>query len=52
MEQVTITAAFNKYFGRKPGQSMGEFSVEIKDAVASDRAGWVAMFATVGYEIV
>jgi len=52
MEKLTITQAFNKYFGKKPGQTMPEFSNEIKAAVAADRPGWVKMFATVGFEIV
>lgn len=52
MEKVTLTQAFNKFFGKKEGQTMSEFSNEIKAAVAADRDGWVKMFATVGYEIV
>lgn len=52
MEKLTITQAFNKFFGKKDGQKMSEFSDEIKAAVAADRDGWVKMFSTVGYEII
>lgn len=54
MEKMSLTAAFNRYFGKKSGQTMAEFSVEIKAATANpkDKADWVAMFATVGIEIV
>lgn len=52
MEQMTMTQAFNRYFGKKSGQTMSEFSQEIKAAVSADRDGWVKLFATVGIEIV
>ena len=52
MTKCTMTQAMMKFFGKKDGQTMSEFSNEIKAAVAADRAGWVAMFATVGFEIV
>lgn len=54
MQKVSLTTAFNNYFGRLPDQNMSAFSQEIKAATASekDRADWIEMFKTVGYEVV
>ena len=50
MDKVSYITAFNKFFGKKEGQSMSEFSQEIKAAWNTDQKGWTEMFATVGYD--
>lgn len=52
MENVTFVQAIHKFFGRKEGQSVGEFSQEIKALPAKDRADLKAMFPSVGYTII
>jgi len=54
-QKVSLTAAFLKYFGKKPGQGMQDFQAELKAATATDelRAFWISEFnANTEFEIV
>lgn len=48
---VTFTKAVHEFFGKLPGQSLGEFQAEIKALTAEDRAYFVREFAKVGIYI-
>lgn len=48
---VTLTKAIHDFFGKKPGQSLGEFQNEIRALTSEDRAYFVREFAKVGIEI-
>jgi hypothetical protein len=50
--QVTFTKAIVEFFGKKPGQSTGDFMAEIKALDDKDRAYFKAEFAKIGYEII
>ena len=52
MEQMSLTAALNKHFGKKVGQTMSEFSAEIKTLTPEDREYFKKEFAKIGVEIV
>ncbi len=45
MEKMTFTTAMNKFFGKKDGQTMSEFSQELKALTMDDRRWFVAEFA-------
>lgn len=51
MKQMTLTAALKDYFGYKPGQSLGEFMIEIKALTDEDKAYFKALFPSVDYQI-
>lgn len=51
MQQMTFTAAINKFFGKKPNQSNTEFMQEIKALDDKDRAYFKAEFAKIDIEI-
>ena len=48
---ITFTKACHDYFGRKPGQSLGEFQQELKALDEADRAYFKREFAKVGIEV-
>ena len=52
MEQKTFVKAVLDYFGRKPGQQLGELQAEIKSLTPDDRAYFVREFARLGIEVV
>jgi hypothetical protein len=52
MQQMTFTAACNNYFGRKPGQNLGEFQQELKALNTEDREYFKREFAKIGIEII
>ena len=52
METCSFVKACNNFFGRKPGQSLAEFSAELKELTEADRAELIALFPSVGYTIV
>jgi hypothetical protein len=52
MEQKTFTKAVVDYFGKKPGQSAGEFLQEIKALTAEDREYFRREFLKVGVEVI
>ncbi len=43
---TTLTQAFLKYFGKKPGQSMSDFSAELKAATETPelKQFWIDQF--------
>jgi hypothetical protein len=51
-KKLTFTAACNQYFGRKEGQTMGEFSAELKQLNEGDREYFKREFAKIGVEII
>lgn len=51
MRQMTFTAALVDFFGKQPGQSVGEFMQEIKALTQEDRAYFKREFVKVGIEI-
>lgn len=52
MQQMTFTKAINEFFGKKPGQSISEFMLEIKALTPEDRDYFKREFAKIGYEII
>jgi hypothetical protein len=50
--QMSFTKAIVEYFGKKPGQSTGEFMQEIKNLTPEDRLYFKQEFAKVGIEII
>lgn len=50
LKNVTFVMACNAFFGRKPGQTLQEFNSELKALTEKDRADFVDMFKTVGYD--
>lgn len=52
LEKVSFVTACNRFFGRKPGQTTGEFAVELRALTEKDKADLIAMFPSVGFEIV
>lgn len=51
MKTTSFVVACNTYFGRKPGQTIGDFQAELKALTPKDRADLIAMFPSVGYTI-
>lgn len=52
MEPVTFTKAMMQYFGKLPGQTLGQFAEELKALNESDRAYFKAGLEQNGYTIV
>lgn len=52
MKKMAFIAACKDFFGYKPGQTLQEFSAEIKALTPKDREDLIKEFKTVGYEIV
>jgi hypothetical protein len=48
---VTFSRAIVEYFGKKPGQTLSEFTAELKALTPEDRAYFVKEFAKVGIEV-
>lgn len=51
MQTMTFGAACFAFFGKKEGQTLGEFNQEIKALSDQDRADLIAMFPSVGITI-
>ena len=51
MQQMTFTKALVEFFGKKPGQTPGEFMLEIKALTPDDRAYFKREFLKVGIEV-
>jgi hypothetical protein len=51
MEKKTFVSACNQFFGRLPGQTLGDFQAELKALDDNDRAYFVKEFAKVGIEV-
>ena len=51
MEQVGFVSACNKFFGRKPNQTLKEFADELKLLTPEDRKELALRFPSVGYTI-
>jgi hypothetical protein len=51
MKQMTFTAALVEFFGKKPGQTPGEFLQEVKALTPTDRDYFKREFLKVGIEI-
>lgn len=49
--QVSFVSACRTFFGLKPGQTLTQFSQEIKALSPADRAYFVREFAKAGIEI-
>lgn len=49
---MSLTAALKDYFGYKPGQTLGEFMIELKQLDDNDKTYFKNEFAKVGYVIV
>lgn len=47
---VTFVMACRTFFGVKPGQSLQEFVVELRELTPGDKADFIAMFATIGVD--
>lgn len=50
MKQVTFIVACREFFGLLPGQTLAEFSKEIKALTVKDRTDLIEMFRTVGLD--
>lgn len=50
--QMTFTQALVEYFGKRQGETLPEFTQEIKALTPADRAYFKAEFAKVGYVII
>ncbi len=48
---ISFTKAMNDYFGRKPGQTVGDFGNEIKALDQSDREYFVREFKKIGIDV-
>jgi hypothetical protein len=51
MRTMTFTAAMNETFGRKPGQTLGEFQQELKALGPEDREYFKREFLKVGIQV-
>jgi hypothetical protein len=51
MIKSSFTKACKEYFGYKPGQNLTGFMPEIKELTEEDRAYFIKLFPSVGYEI-
>ena len=49
MEQVTFVVVCKKFFGQRPGQTLKDFSEELKALTQTNRADLIAMFPSVGF---
>lgn len=52
MIQMSFTAACNKFFGLKPGQTISDFAKELKALDEKDREWFKREFVKIGVEIV
>lgn len=50
MKTVTFIVAAREFFGLLPGQTLADFSKEIKALTVNDRTELVEMFKTVGFD--
>jgi hypothetical protein len=50
LKHVTFILACREFFGLKPNQSLQEFAQEIRMLTPDDRAQFIEMFKTVGYD--
>jgi hypothetical protein len=50
LKSMTFVMACNNFFGRKPGQTLQEFNVELKALAGNDRTDMIQMFKTVGID--
>jgi hypothetical protein len=48
---ITFTKAMMDFFGRKPGQSVGEFAAELKALTDADREFFKSEFARLGWTV-
>lgn len=51
MKELSFIGACREFFGYKPGDTLKEFSAEIKALTAKDREELTAMFPSVGITI-
>lgn len=51
MTKKTFVTAMKDHFGFKPGQTLSQFSAEIKELSDEDRAYFKAEFLKIGVEI-
>lgn len=52
MQQMTFTAALVQFFGKKPGQTTGDFMQEVKALDDKDRDYFKREFLKIGIEII
>jgi hypothetical protein len=50
LKYTTFIMACREFFGNKPGQTLQEFAAEVRALTPEDRAEFIAMFRTVGYD--
>lgn len=51
MKTMSFTAACNEFFGRKPGQTLQQFQLELKALTLDDRDYFKREFAKIGISI-
>lgn len=51
MQTLTFAAACKHYFGLHPGQTLQEFTAELKKLTPEDKAELIRLFPSVGIEI-
>lgn len=51
MEKVTFTKAMMQFFGKLPGQTLGQFAEELKALTAEDRAYFKAGLEQNGFAV-
>jgi len=49
--KIGFTKAMSDFFGRKPGQSVGEFGAELKTLDQNDREYFVREFKKIGWDV-
>jgi hypothetical protein len=52
LKEKSFVAAMMDFFGRKPGQTMGDFSAELRALTPQDREYFTAGLEQNGYKIV
>ena len=51
MIEKSLVGCFLHYFGKKEGQTMSDFSAEVRAAVDADRQFWLREFSAAGYKV-
>lgn len=52
MKKTQFAVAMKNFFGMLPGQTVADFSRELKALTTEDRAEFKTLLATVGYEVI
>jgi hypothetical protein len=50
LKHCTFIMACREFFGMKPGQSLQEFAKEVRELSLEERASYIEMLKTVGYD--